>query len=314
MGKGAERVNQGTKEQNDWNKQMWHEQNEYNSPSAQVERYMQAGINPLFAGVDGGQAQQLNSANLANQVPGQTDPNYKINKFNSELSALGQALQGVDNIFSYQVQAQQLQNESIRLGMQGQDLKSQMAYRAAQTRGQNLANKNYQRSADDAHSQAMATIDNLKANNRLTSDQAEQLEKILPFVERMQDKQLLQLDEAIKGLRLDNAGKVSDNEVKAFKAKLTQSGINPDADGLQQLVQLCITNPGGVGEIINQFTAGLIKSGQDIITNNPVVQKIGDIIDKAEEKIDNFFPYSRSHKNPEHIPERYQTVRDRYGM
>lgn len=34
-------------EQNDWNLAQWNRQNEYNSPSAQLERYMKAGINPF---------------------------------------------------------------------------------------------------------------------------------------------------------------------------------------------------------------------------------------------------------------------------
>lgn len=51
-------------EQNDWNYNMWQKQNEYNDPSAQVERYLKAGINPLWAISNGnpGNAQQLSSA------------------------------------------------------------------------------------------------------------------------------------------------------------------------------------------------------------------------------------------------------------
>lgn len=50
--------------QNAWNKYMWDEQNKYNDPSAQMERLMKAGINPIWAMSDpsSGNAQQLTSA------------------------------------------------------------------------------------------------------------------------------------------------------------------------------------------------------------------------------------------------------------
>lgn len=285
------------KQQNDWNVEMWNKQNEYNSPSAQMQRYQEAGLNPLFASIDGGQAQQLQSANLANQAPGTYDPNYKVNKRNMEIAAAGQVLEGLNNIMSYQVQAQQLRNDSVRLQYQGRDLESTISQRAAQTRGQNITNSNMQRQFDDAHSSAMETINKLKADNRLTTAQAETLEKALPFVEKLNRKQLAKLDQEIKGLKLDNDGKVSDNAIKEFKANLTKSGINPDADGLQQLVQLAITNPEGVGEIINKLTSGLIKSAGDVWFENPVLNKIVDAQSGIIDHIVDLFT-GRSHANP----------------
>lgn len=51
-------------EQNIWNREQWQLENEYNSPSAQVQRYLEAGINPLWAigNGDPGNAQHLESA------------------------------------------------------------------------------------------------------------------------------------------------------------------------------------------------------------------------------------------------------------
>ena len=50
-------------EQNVWNEQMWNKANEYNSPTAQVERLRDAGLNPLYYGLDGSSANGLESAN-----------------------------------------------------------------------------------------------------------------------------------------------------------------------------------------------------------------------------------------------------------
>lgn len=51
-------------EQNEWNKNMWDLQNAYNDPSAQIDRLVKAGINPIYGMgmMDSGNAQQLTSA------------------------------------------------------------------------------------------------------------------------------------------------------------------------------------------------------------------------------------------------------------
>lgn len=50
-------------EQNAWNYEMWNKQNEYNTPEAQVQRLRDAGLNPMFYGLDGtGNAGDLTAA------------------------------------------------------------------------------------------------------------------------------------------------------------------------------------------------------------------------------------------------------------
>ena len=49
-------------EQNAWNYEMWLKQNEYNTPAAQVERLRDAGLNPLYYGLDGSSAGDLSAA------------------------------------------------------------------------------------------------------------------------------------------------------------------------------------------------------------------------------------------------------------
>ena len=53
-------------EQNAWNYDQWLREIEYNSPKQQVQRYLEAGINPLWAmqSGDAGQAHQLTSAQV----------------------------------------------------------------------------------------------------------------------------------------------------------------------------------------------------------------------------------------------------------
>lgn len=58
--------------QNQWNIQQWNRENEYNKPESQVQRYLDAGINPIYAmssgGIGNGNAGNVQSAPLANQV------------------------------------------------------------------------------------------------------------------------------------------------------------------------------------------------------------------------------------------------------
>lgn len=49
--------------ENAWNEEMWQKQNEYNTPAAQVQRLRDAGLNPMFYGLDGtGNAGALTAA------------------------------------------------------------------------------------------------------------------------------------------------------------------------------------------------------------------------------------------------------------
>lgn len=48
--------------QNLWNLQQWERSNLYNSPQAQLERLREAGLNPLFYGLDGSSSNALQSA------------------------------------------------------------------------------------------------------------------------------------------------------------------------------------------------------------------------------------------------------------
>ena len=48
--------------QNAWNYELWQKQNEYNSPAAQVQRMQDAGLNPLYYGLDGSSAGDLSAA------------------------------------------------------------------------------------------------------------------------------------------------------------------------------------------------------------------------------------------------------------
>ena len=59
--------------QNQWNIDQWNRENEYNSASAQKQRLIDAGMNPMFGEVNAGTAQSVQSAPLANQQMAHVD-------------------------------------------------------------------------------------------------------------------------------------------------------------------------------------------------------------------------------------------------
>lgn len=84
------RANQ--KYQNEWNLEMWHRQNEYNSPIQQMARYQEAGLNPnlIYSQGSPGNSQSM--------------PTSAENKYQPDMSFVG---------------------DSLRLGMQSEQMKHQ---------------------------------------------------------------------------------------------------------------------------------------------------------------------------------------------
>ena len=84
--------------QNEWNLEMWHRQNEYNSPIQQMARYQEAGLNPnlIYSQGSPGNSQSM--------------PTSAENKYQPDMSFVG---------------------DSLRLGMQSEQMKHQNdAYKA----------------------------------------------------------------------------------------------------------------------------------------------------------------------------------------
>lgn len=118
---------------NAWNLEQWNRENEYNSPASQMQRYIEAGINPLWAMSDAnaGQAQQLTSADppRAHEVTLQPewDP-YETQRLANIVTAsrdvvnagLGFSRLGVEAYDADTRRAAQLSQEHLNLATAGQ--------------------------------------------------------------------------------------------------------------------------------------------------------------------------------------------------
>lgn len=72
------------KMQNDWNEHMWERNNAYNTPTAQVGRLLDAGINPLGQNFTSYQSSPVQSADLANQQAPQLDTSSIVQGFQGD--------------------------------------------------------------------------------------------------------------------------------------------------------------------------------------------------------------------------------------
>lgn len=127
---------QQAEKQNEWNLDMWNKTNEYNTASAQVQRLKDAGLNPLYYGIDGVAAQPMNAAqplgydrasvpNLENPLAGvastfmqarsmQKDiemKNAQIDKLKADTASVGLDNEWKDKTMDARVKAEELANE-----------------------------------------------------------------------------------------------------------------------------------------------------------------------------------------------------------
>lgn len=99
------------KYQNEWNLAQWNRENAYNTPAAQRQRYEDAGINPYFAlgNITSGEAQSLNSAEMANQQSGSEAYNHLAQGYQGLASGIGSAASSFVNAQYQQEQVKSLQ-------------------------------------------------------------------------------------------------------------------------------------------------------------------------------------------------------------
>lgn len=107
--------------QNEWNLAQWNRMNAYNTPAAQRQRYEEAGINPYFAlgNIQSGQAESLNSADMANQQSGAEAYNHLAQgyrDFGTSISAAGSQFLNAQ-YQQEQTKALQLKNTEDSLSM-----------------------------------------------------------------------------------------------------------------------------------------------------------------------------------------------------
>lgn len=227
--------------QHEYNVADWNMQNEYNSPKAQMERMLQAGISPAAAakGISGngsasnginptaqGSPQVFDSTGLQSLVAG--FPNLMLDQRNSQVQrALNQAMQRYYNSMANEKETllpheiRKIALENLNLVKAGELTDTQKANYIAQT-------------------------------ERLSLLTPIELEKFLADID---------VANAMKSkLKAETKGVQYDNVVKAYEsAYITAYHAKPDSGPLKQFVQMCMGGDEQGGNVFDAFV-GTVKS------------------------------------------------------
>lgn len=188
--------------QNAWNYEMWQKQNEYNSPSAQVERLREAGLNPLFYGLDGSSAGDLSAA-------------QPLGYQRAEAGNYVNPLAGMSDIAARVAQVANIQANT------------------AKTNNENISETVKREKMQTEIEQIKRENENLLKTGRLTEAQAEQVEKNNAWLDRINEANIAEkesvtalnkstknrIDELLEGEKIIQAKTAKDFEVKWQKVR-----------------------------------------------------------------------------------------------
>lgn len=238
--------------QNDWNVEQWNRENAYNTPSAQRQRLLDAGLNPnlMLDGGDAGNARGLDSANYAN-----AQPTTMQNPAQEKLGLL-QSIQGVlqsanETAMQYakqrseianldsQTNAQNIQNSYLRafldknLEKLGHDTTTSkwMSKNSEETYAKTWLDNNYMlnygfKQGRLQNNLTAQTISNLMTEQAFTSERSNLLQKEYQWFD---DRVLMDLYEASTRAALNGANEYYAMQ-QAYKAAEETRGIKLDND------------------------------------------------------------------------------------
>lgn len=133
--------------QNEWNLQQWERENEYNDPSAQLERYIQAGINPVWAlgNGDPGNAQHLESgspepAAVPTIEPWRVNPEYDPTKLNNIVGASQNLVNSLQGFTKLGLEATDVETRRQAQQSQAGVNLAEALWKKSQTAGQDIYN------------------------------------------------------------------------------------------------------------------------------------------------------------------------------
>lgn len=238
--------------QNDWNVEQWNRENAYNTPSAQRQRLLDAGLNPnlMLDGGDAGNARGLDSANYAN-----AQPTTMQNPAQEKLGLL-QSIQGVlhsanETAMQYakqrseianldsQTNAQNIQNSYLRafldknLEKLGHDTTTSkwMSKNSEESYAKTWLENNYMlnygfKQGRLQNNLTAQTISNLMTEQAFTSERSNLLQKEYQWFD---DRVLMDLYEASTRASLNGANEYYAMQ-QAYKASEETRGIKLDND------------------------------------------------------------------------------------
>jgi len=209
-----------TKQQNEWTLDMWNKANEYNTPLNQVQRLREAGLNPLYYGLDGSSAGQVESA----QALGYDRAN------------MGNLENPVGSYLDAKTRIAQIENIQAN---------------TAKTKNENLTETQRREKLIADIENAKQELNNLKSQEGLTDAQRVQIEKNVSWLDRLNeatvaekessaklnDSQRKRIDELLEGEKLLQAKSAQDFEYKWKKISAEIAKMAKETDILQKDIE-----------------------------------------------------------------------------
>ena len=259
-----------TAQANEWNLQQWNRVNEYNTPSAQVERLREAGLNPLYYGLDGSSANGLESAQ-ALPYERANIPNL-YNPFSEGLASAASVAQ-IENV---QADTAKKRNENLTETQRREKLLADI-----QTTKQELENLKAQAGLTDAQCREIdkriewtdrlneATISEKDSSAKLNDAQKKRIEELLEGEKVLQSKTIEDFDRRWSKIRaeIDKMSKESDilaKDLENYALNHANNGFMGTGLSLNNLFRLRRANNGSTPQWSDNDSnpLDLARSGQ----------------------------------------------------
>lgn len=248
-------------EQNAWNLEMWNKENEYNSPEAQKQRLLDAGLNPMFYGLDGtGNAGDLTSAQPLAYERAQVG--NQINPF----AGFDDMAMKIAQIANVQADTAKKNNENLTETQRREQIIADIAVTK-----QDLQNKLADEKLTDAQRQRIekdlewcdrlnqATLNEKEAKSKLDNAQQKRIEELLEGEKLIQCKTIEDFEYKWKKIEAEIA-KMAE-ETGLLKLDIENYALNHASNGFM-----------GTGLSIQNLLRGG-KAVGDAISNNSNVQQ-----------------------------------------
>lgn len=249
--------------QNEWNLEQWNRQNEYNSPSAQIARMKEAGLNPLYYGLDGSSASEVSAAQplgyerasmagIANPITAGVDAALKTAQvFNVQADTAKKGEETLSEVVSREKMQQEIENARQQL----ENMKSEKGLTEARTAEINKALEWVDRlnAANLAATEARTALDKATQNR---------IDKMLEGELKIQAKTIEDFDHKWKKIKAE-CGKIA-QETKLLQKDIENYALNHASNGfmgtglsIQNLLRLLADNPRNTDPLGNYDGTGL---------------------------------------------------------
>nr|DAH63061.1 MAG TPA: DNA pilot protein VP2 [Microviridae sp.] len=238
----------------DYNTDMWNKQNAYNTPSAQVQRLKEAGLNPYLMMSNGNQIGTASSANSASMASASGNPNMQAYDPSSGISNGVNAIGGA--IANY-ISMKKAESEISKMNFENKLLEQQIISMSKDNEYKSLMNDEMLRGFKFDNYKKSAEYENQLWSNRY---QQETFNSDVG-IKRLQEQNLANQNviQGLTALQMSLNNRQLQNEINAFpkrlKAELNEAyarAFSAYASGKASLSQCALNFKYGVTELLKQ--------------------------------------------------------------